>query len=110
MCTASAGAGAPIRLASAGRDAKGHDKRHDRQLDGGIGMPVQAWRLEQILRVRRDQLELVDAAMEDVLELQDRFIAPGVPPRIGAESVVEAEGKLAAIESWNAAAQEAGQV
>lgn len=106
-------------------------------------MTVHAWQLEQLLKVRRHQPDMVDAAVEDMLErqddlrwavvvgayldeeislakaadllgmhrlvLQDRFIAQGIPLRIGPNSVAEARAEMVAIESWNTATREAGK-
>jgi predicted HTH domain antitoxin len=41
------------------------------------------------------------------LELQERFIAQSIPVRIGPNTIEEARAELAAIESWNAQAEEA---
>lgn len=41
------------------------------------------------------------------LELQKSFMAQGIPLRIGPESIEEARAELAAIEAWNAEAEEA---
>jgi predicted HTH domain antitoxin len=41
------------------------------------------------------------------LELQERFIAQSIPVRVGPDSLEEARAELAAIESWNAEAEEA---
>ena len=41
------------------------------------------------------------------LELQERFIAQSIPVRIGPDTIAEARAELAAIESWNAEAEEA---
>jgi predicted HTH domain antitoxin len=41
------------------------------------------------------------------LELQERFIAQSIPVRIGPDTIEEARAELAAIESWNAEAEEA---
>jgi len=43
------------------------------------------------------------------LELQERFIAQGIPLRIGPDTVEEARSELAAIEAWNTAAQKVEQ-
>ena len=42
------------------------------------------------------------------LELQERFIAQSIPVRIGPDTIEEARAELAAIESWNAEAEQAG--
>jgi predicted HTH domain antitoxin len=39
------------------------------------------------------------------LELQERFIAQSIPVRIGPDTIEEARAELAAIESWNAEAE-----
>ena len=42
------------------------------------------------------------------LELQERFLAQSIPVRVGPDTIEEARAELAAIESWNAEAEEAG--
>ena len=43
------------------------------------------------------------------LELQESFIAQGIPLCIGPEGIEEARAELAAIEAWNAEAEEASR-
>jgi len=43
------------------------------------------------------------------LELQERFVAQGIPLRIGPDTVEEARSELAAIEAWNTAARKVEQ-
>jgi len=43
------------------------------------------------------------------LELQERFIAQGIPLRIGSDTVEEARAEVTAIEDWNAKAEKNGQ-
>ena len=42
------------------------------------------------------------------LELQERFIAQSIPVRTGPDTIEEGRAELAAIESWNAEAEETG--
>ncbi|MBC8449184.1 MAG: UPF0175 family protein [Chloroflexi bacterium] len=106
-------------------------------------MSVQAWNLEQLVKLRRYQPETVDRAVEELLgqrqdlrwsvvvgayldgeinlskaaellgmhrlELRERFIAQGIPLRIGPENLEEAKAELAAIEAWNTEAERSRQ-
>lgn len=38
------------------------------------------------------------------LELQERFVAQGIPLRLGPETIAEVQDEVAAIEAWNAEA------
>lgn len=106
-------------------------------------MAVQAWTLEQLLKLRRYHPEMVDQALEKMLErqadlrwsviigayldeeinlskaaellgihrleLQERFIAQGIPLRIGPDTVEEAKAEMTAIEAWNIESEKSGQ-
>lgn len=103
-------------------------------------MTVQPWTLDQLLKLRHYQPEMVDQALEAILaqradlrwaivvgtyldqeinlgkaaellgihrlELQERFIAQGIPLRLGPETIAEAKAELAAIEAWNVEAKQ----
>lgn len=111
--------------------------------NGGDGMTAQIWTLEQLLKLRRYRPEMVDQAIEEMLErreelrwavvvgayldeeinlskaaellgmhrleLQERFIAQGIPLRMGPATVEEARAELSAIEAWNAEAEKSGR-
>ena len=98
-------------------------------------MAVQTWTVEQLLKLRRYQPEIVDQAIEEMLEqhtdlrwsivvgayldeeinlskaaellemhrleLQEHFIAKGIPLRFGPETIEEARAEMLAIEAWN---------
>ncbi|MCK4388606.1 MAG: UPF0175 family protein [Desulfobacterales bacterium] len=106
-------------------------------------MAIQSWTMEQLLKLRRYQPEMVDQALEEMLErqsdlrwsvvigayldeeinlskaaellgmhrleLQERFIAQGIPLRIGPDTVEEARAEMAAIEAWNIESQKSEQ-
>lgn len=106
-------------------------------------MAVQGWALEQLVKLWRYQPEMVDEALEKMLEeraglrwslvigayqdeeinlgkaaellgihrleLQERFIAQGIPLRIGPDTVEESTAEMAAIEAWNVKAEKCEQ-
>jgi predicted HTH domain antitoxin len=43
------------------------------------------------------------------LELQEQFLAQGIPLRLGVETVEEAQAEMAAISHWNTAAESAAE-
>jgi predicted HTH domain antitoxin len=105
-----------------------------------IDVAVRSWMLEQLVKLERQQPEMVERAVKEMLaqqsdlrwsvvvgayldgeinlgkaaellgmhrlELQERFIAQSIPVRIGPNTIEEARAELAAIESWNAPAEE----
>ena len=105
-------------------------------------MAVQAWTLEQLSKLRRYQPEMVDHALEEMLErqadlrwsvvigayldeeinlskaaellgmhrleLQERFVAQGIPLRIGPDTVEAARAEMVAIEAWNVESEKNG--
>jgi predicted HTH domain antitoxin len=107
-------------------------------------MIVQTWTLEQLFKLRRYQPEMVDQALEEMLEqraelrwslvvgayldeeinlgkaaellgihrleLQDRFIAQGIPLRLGPATIEEAKAELAAIKAWDSETGKSGQI
>jgi predicted HTH domain antitoxin len=43
------------------------------------------------------------------LELQEKFVDQSIPVRLGPDTIEEARSELAAIESWNAEAEQTGE-